>query len=214
MLQLQLNLWDQIREAESDPMAIDFRQLCLSFDAELERMSAKEKMIQGAEAIQQLAELLAMRADAYFDEFQQRYDPVGPSLEVDDFTDLIRQSFSLELDDFTLEPDPTYRLPDEIDDFNNSLVCEISKADLLDLLDSEEPEQPLSIEQLEYDEDISAWIAVVRSWLEAIGGGQAELMEVIQGTAMSPVRVWMALLLGGFELEKQGDFYQGRVLVG
>ena len=28
MLQLELNLYDQIREAESDPTAIDLRQLC------------------------------------------------------------------------------------------------------------------------------------------------------------------------------------------
>ena len=116
---------------------------------------------------------MALRAESYFDEWQQRFDPVGPSLDTDDFTDLIRQSFSLEIDDFTLEPDPTYRLTHETDGSNNSLVSEISKDDLLELLDSEESEQPLSIEQLEYDEDISAWIALVRSWLEAIGGGQA-----------------------------------------
>ena len=37
-------------------------------------MSSKEKLEQGAEAIQQLAELLAMRAESYFEEWQQRYD--------------------------------------------------------------------------------------------------------------------------------------------
>ncbi len=72
----------------------------------------------------------------------------------------------------------------------------------------------LDIEKFQYDEDISAWIVVVKSWIEATGVGQAELMDVITGTAMSPVMVWMALLVGGFELEKQGDFYRGRVLVG
>ena len=69
------------------------------------------------------------------------------------------------------------------------------------------------METLEYDEAVSDWIALVRKWLEAIGGGQAELMQVIEGTAMSPVMVWMALLLGGFELSKEGDFYQGGVWV-
>jgi hypothetical protein len=80
MLQLELNLWEQIREAESDLTAIAFQQLCLCFDAELERMSAQDKLEQGANAIQQLAELLVMRADAYFDEFQQRYNPTWPKL--------------------------------------------------------------------------------------------------------------------------------------
>ena len=214
MLQLELNLWEQLREAEAAPTAIDFRQLCLSFDAELERMTAKEKMIQGADAIQQLADLLALRAESYFEEWQQRFDPVGPSLDTDDFVDLIRQSFSLELDDLIEEPEQTYRLPSETD-FKSSLVAEISKDDLLELLEDSAIDQgTLDIDKLQYDEDISVWIAVVRSWIEATGVGQAELMDVIKGTAMSPVMVWMALLLGGFELRKDGDFYGGRVLVG
>ena len=107
--------------------------------------------------------------------------------------------------------------PADLEEVNSS-GAEMDKEELLLLLKAAEvdvdPEPPMSIEQLEYDEDISAWIATVRSWLEATGLGQAELMEVIQGTAMSPVRVWMALLLGGFRLESQGDFYEGAVLVG
>lgn len=214
MLQLELNLWEQIRQAEAAPTRIDFRQLCLSFDTELERMTAKEKMEQGAEAIQQLADLLALKAESYFEEWQQRYDPVGPSFETDDFTDLIRQSFSLELDDLIDDSEPIYRLSNETD-FKSSQVAEMSKDDLLELWeDSAIDQRTLDIEKLQYDEDISAWITVVRSWIEATGVGQAELFEVIKGTAMSPVMVWMALLLGGFELRKNGDFYSGEVLVG
>ncbi|MCM1982417.1 hypothetical protein [Lyngbya confervoides] len=41
MLQLELNLWDQLREAEAAPTAIAFQQLLLCFDAKLERMSAR-----------------------------------------------------------------------------------------------------------------------------------------------------------------------------
>ncbi len=99
----------------------------MSFDAE--QMTAKEKMIQGAEAIQQLADLLALRAESYFEEWQQRFDPVGPCLDTEDSSDLLRQSFSLELDDLIEEPEPTYRLPSEPDHFSNSLVSEIAKED-------------------------------------------------------------------------------------
>ena len=120
MLQLELNLWTQLREAEAAPTAIAFEQLLLCFDQELERMSPKEKLEQGAEAIQQLAELLAMRAESYFEEWQQRYDPTGPSLETDEFSDLIRQSFSLDLDELIAETEPTYRLPNQTEHFINS----------------------------------------------------------------------------------------------
>ncbi len=50
-LQLELNLWDQIRQAEAAPTAIAFEQLLLSFDQELNRMSSKDKLEQWAEAI-------------------------------------------------------------------------------------------------------------------------------------------------------------------
>ena len=48
---------------------------------------------------------------------------------------------------------------------------------------------------------------------ELIAGGQAELIQVIEGTAMNPVMVWMVVVLGGFALEQSGDFYRGRVVV-
>ncbi|NJN23628.1 MAG: hypothetical protein HC810_03535 [Acaryochloridaceae cyanobacterium RL_2_7] len=134
MLQLELNLWEQIKQAEAAPTAIAFHQLCLCFDQELERMSPKEKMEQGAEAIAQLASLLAMRAEAYYDEFQQKYDPCGPSFNGEDFSELIRQSFHLDVDELMLEPELTYRLPNQ-NHSNNSLVSEISKNDLLELLE-------------------------------------------------------------------------------
>ena len=213
-LQLELNLWDQIRQAEAAPTAIACRQICLYFDAESERMLRREQLEQGAEAIRSLAELLAMRAEAYFEEWQQRYNPVGPSLEINDFSDLIRQSFSLDLDELITETEPTYRLPNQTEHFINSQVSEISKDELLAMLeDSEIGQDNLNIEKMEYAKDVSAGITVVRSRLEAIGR-QAELMEVIRETAMSPVMVWMALLLGGFELEKHWDFYKGVVIVG
>ena len=214
MLQLELNLWDQLQQAEAEPMAIDFQQLCLCFDVEMERMSAKERMEQGAEAIAQLAEVLAIRAESYFESWQQRFDPTGPMLEVDDFSDLVRQSFSLDLEELIADPEPTYRLPSENDPEGGSIVAEIDKEELLELLeDSEVGSAELSIEQLEYAEDVSAWIAVVRSWLEAMGG-RSQFVRMIEGTAMSPGMVWMALLLGGFELRKVGDFYRGDLLVG
>ena len=107
--------------------------------------------------IAQLAEVLAIRAESCFESWQQRFDPTGPMLEVDDFSDLVRQSFSLELEELIAEPEPTYRLPSENEPEGGSIVAEIDKAELLELLeDSEVRPDPLNIEKLEYPEDISA----------------------------------------------------------
>lgn len=109
------------------------------------------------------------------------------------------------MDDLIGESEQTYRLPSEDQEEGGSIVAEISKADLLELLEEDEP---LSIDELEHSEDIGAWIATVRSWLEMTGLGKAEFFEIIRRTALNPVVVWTALLLGGFTLEKQGDFYR------
>ncbi len=175
-------------------------------------MSPKEKLEQGGKAIAQLVDLLALRAEALLDEWQQRYAPTGPAL--DDFSDLLRSPFSLELDELIEEPESSYRLPDQTENLKSSLVSEMSKDDLLELLeDSEVNSRSSDIQKLEYDESVSDWIAVVRSHSGDLGG-QAELREVVLGTAMSPAMVWMALLLDGFELRKDGGFCGGDVLVG
>ncbi len=209
MQQLELNLWEQIRKAEAEPTAIAFEQLLLCFDQELERMSAKQKLEHGAEVIQQLAELLAMRAESYFEEWQQRYDPTGPA--IDDFSDLMRQSFSLELDDLIEEPEPSYRLPSETN-VETSLVSEMSKDDLLELLeDSAVNSRSLDIEKLEGDEDVGAWIRLIQEFLVQRSDEEALFTELIGHLPRG--KAWLAVLLGGFHLEQSGDFYEGVVRV-
>lgn len=184
ILQLELNLWDQLKQAEAAPTSIAFEQLLLCFDQELDRMNSKEKLEQGAKAIQQLADLLAMRADCLFDEWSQRFDPSGPVLAEEDTSDFVRQTFNLELDDYIADREPAYRIQND-NDIPRPLFSEISKDDLLELLeDFQVNSRSLDIQKLEYDESVSGWIAVVRSWLEATGGGQAELFQVIEGTGL------------------------------
>ncbi len=215
MLQLELNLWDQLREAEAEPMAIDFQQLCFSFDVAMENMSAKERMEQGAEAIAQLAEVLAVRAESYFESWQQRFDPTGPMLEMDDFSDLVRQSFSLDLEDLIAEPDPTYRLPSDPDlEGGGSIVAEIEKHELLELLEDSMVGSPdLLIEQLESDEDVSAWIGLVRSWMSGLELEWTDMVSIQHGTQLNTVMLWLALLLGGFQLKQEGEFYSEQSLL-
>ncbi len=67
-------------------------------------MNARDKLEQEAEAIQQLAELLAIKAEANFGEWHRRFDPTGPTEETDEFSDLKRSPFSLELEDLIEEP--------------------------------------------------------------------------------------------------------------
>jgi hypothetical protein len=205
--QLQINLWEQLQAATADPLACDFQQLCLMFDRTIAELSQRDRLQAGATAIQQLADLLAIRAESYFDAWQQRYDPMGPVLEEDAIAALVRQSFFLDLDELMTEPEVRFCLPSEYGG-GDSVVGAIAKEALLEWLEESEVEgQDVSSEHLEDNEDVSTWIGLVRAWMDAGGLESVTLLELIQGVELSRVEVWMAALLGGFELQQTGEFY-------
>ena len=51
-----------------------------------------------------------MRAECLFEEWNQQFDPTGPLLADEDTTDVIRQSFNLDLGDLVADREPTYRI--------------------------------------------------------------------------------------------------------
>jgi len=67
-----------------------------------------------------------------------------------------------------------------------------------------------------YDENISAWEQAIAQWLEEMdkqSGGQETLLCHLQlelaqrDQSLTPIKVWLALLLGGYKLEQRGNFY-------
>ena len=218
MLQLELDFESAIALARQDPFQMELRELLEQFEPSLEGLEREVKLRLAGDGLMAMAEVLQQKAEAMYQDWCDRHNDEGPIPDEDFLAGLVQETMFLDISGVVRSPKGRRKVePDELEEVDSS-VAEMDKEELLMLLAAAEvdvdPDPPMTIEQLEYDEDISAWIAAVRSWLEVTGLGQAELMEVIQGTAMSPVRVWMALLLGGFRLESQGDFYEGAVLVG
>jgi chromatin segregation and condensation protein Rec8/ScpA/Scc1 (kleisin family) len=214
--QLELDFESAIALARQDPFQIELRELLAQFEPSLEGLEREVKLRLAGDGLMAMAEVLQQKAEAMYQDWCDRHNDEGPIPDEDFLVGLVQETMFLDISGVVRSPKGRRKVEAEED--IDSTVTEMDKEELLLLLEAAEvevdPEPLMSIEKLEYDESVSDWILVIRAWLNSIELEQADLLEIIRGTAMSPARVWMALLLGGFKLENQGDFYQGRVLVG
>ena len=97
-----------------------------------------------------------------------------------------------------------------------STVSEMDKAELLRLLDMAETEEEspfFSVQELEGDEDVEAWIQLIREFMLRCVDNEILFSELVRKRILTQGKAWMAVLLGGFHLDQQGDFYEGVVRV-
>jgi hypothetical protein len=208
VIQLQLNLWDQLAQAQRSPQDANWHQLCLAFDTAIDQTPVGLRLATAADAIGQMAEVLAARADEFFSTWR-RVSEDGPILDEDLFAEFVRQSFHLELDGLVGVPELYIRNAlEKVHGDGESVVEYRGKDEVLAELESfvgEEREG--EIEALEYDEDVGAWAFLVREWMEIKGVDSVSISEVVDATQLSAVKVWIAGLLCDFELYQAKEFY-------
>jgi hypothetical protein len=210
IVQLQFNLWQQLEQAQAEPQATDWRQLCLAFDEVIDQTPVGLRLAIAADAIEQMADVLAARASAWAEDWY-RQPGDGPVLSEDLFSEFVRQSFSLDLSELVAVPELYIRSVSEKSHEDAESVVEYrGKAEVLAELESfvgEETEA--AIAQLEYDEDIAAWADAIRLWMQRQGMNEVTLAVLLKGTNLPIVKCWLALLLGGFQLRlnKTKGFY-------
>ena len=64
-VQLQLNLWQRLEQAQASPEATDWRQLCLAFDEAIDQTPVELRLATAADAIEQMSDLLLATATAW-----------------------------------------------------------------------------------------------------------------------------------------------------
>jgi hypothetical protein len=216
IVQLQFNLWQQLEQAQAEPQATDWRQLCLAFDEAIDQTPVGLRLAIAADAIEHMAEVLAARASAWAEDWY-RQPGDGPVLGEDLCSEFVRQSLSLDLSELVAEPELYVRSVSKKSHEDAESVVEYrGKAEVLAELESFVGEDVgdadagcEAIAQLEYDEDIAAWAAAVRGWMQQQQADEVAFVELREGVGLSTVKVWLALLLGGFNLRRSGGFYGG-----
>jgi hypothetical protein len=198
--QLELDFSGLLEDAKAAPLIADWHQLCLSFDAAMQTFdllntaSSGERLAIAADAILEMTEVFYLRASKYL---SFPTDEAGEIIFEEDFFD----QFLAEQINF----DPAKYLKEE-PLYQRSKVAAISKEKALEFAFEPESETATeakmgeAIETLEYDENISAWAAVVQEWIVTQQVDSVRLSRIAEALDLSIVQLWLAVLLGEFDL--------------
>ena len=114
-----------------------------------------------------------------------------------DFSDLVQRSYHT-----------SHNVPNEDKTDEDSVAGDAQKQSLLDMLDAMEgTERKRQALAVSHAENISDWV-------KALSERQIEspqrLVDLQQQLRMPLIEVWIAALLGGYEIEQRGSFYQAQ----
>jgi hypothetical protein len=228
MQQLELDLWRELKDATEVPELADLEQLWLYLDAALVSLETQQQLQVAGDAIIQVAQIVQGRSLLTLEEIESVTQDSGPVVPADFFDKFVRQSMHVDFAQFIESPPPLPRsLPQrrhqQFPNDGRSLVAVLDKKALLQALE-EEDEQELNSEQMKeklldtaHSEDVVTWVEAISDYFINRQEDSLSLVELAQNVQYpivesekrsSLVRTWLALLLGGFQMEQHtNDFY-------
>jgi hypothetical protein len=215
VVQLELDFSRCLELAKASPSIADWQKLCLAFDAAMEQTPASERLAIGADAIVEMAQVFLIRASKFL---SFSIDEDGEIVFEEDFFDqFLAEPPPIDVKRYLKVPELYVRNPNKKHKDTESVAEVVDKQELLDLLEPESLLKPMPLLELEHDEDVAAWAAIVRGWMVSVGVDGVSISEVVDATQLSTVKVWIAGLLCDFELErmsrKDKDFYDAEQLI-
>lgn len=204
-----------VQEAIAHPEITDWGLLWRQLDRALAGLPRDKFLRVAGEAIEQLAELCAARAESLLENWQTRYVPSSPEsltepvLTDDLLASVLRHTISLNLEGMLEEVSPQQRSRRSHPE--DSVVGDVSKQAVLSMVDQIEAKQAALATA--YEESVSEWSAIVSQWISE-REQPIDLETVLQEIQLSPVSIWLGLLLAnpGFEWHHQwqtdDEFYR------
>ena len=216
--QLELGLWEVLKEAAIAPNEADLGQLLDGLDAALLELNTVEQLSVAAEAIAQIAQVFCDRSTLAFEELEATNSDEGPAMPEDAFDRYIRQTMEVDFDQFI---EPLATLPRKITERQaiaegDSVVGELNRTTVLQVLDQQMSQEPDLTEAeifnrtlaLAHDEDVAAWARAIAHWMDERQVSTISLVQLQQSIGMPLIQLWLTLLLGGYEIEQRGEFYE------
>ena len=219
--QLELDLWQSLEKASRFPETADLRSLCDALEQTLSAQPLAEQLTVAGDVLVQLSEVHAARANLLISGWERRHNPAEPVVNLEDCVDLFVQSLTLDVSELfeELEPIqyPANRKKTSSQE-EGSIVGEVDKNALLDWVDQMTAAQPLDelemaeqIRDLAHGENVEEWSKAIDQYLQRFGS-TIRLPDLQQALKMPIVELWLGLLLGGYPLEQQGEFYNRQTL--
>ncbi|MFN7788213.1 MAG: hypothetical protein ACK5QY_07235, partial [Pseudanabaena sp.] len=208
--QLELDLWDVISSARQTPEDANLPMVFKLLDLTLVDLDTRSQLRIAGDAVCQIADLFCDRSNFLFEELHSRAVKGEPIMADDAFDRYVRQSMVVDFDQFI---EPLQSLPRKIPEqtkHGNSMVGAIDKEVLIQAL---EEESLLSLEEeferaisTAHAEDISAWVEVIAQCITD-NSYPIRLMDLQKAVQLPIIETWLGLLLGDFNLEQRGEFY-------
>lgn len=201
---IQLEIWSLLEEASQAPMEVEWHQLWHSLDSALEDLDLNEQLVVAAEALSSLVEIFKARSADTFEEIEAVVSDDGPVMGDAHFASFIRQSMSIDFDQFVEVPQNLYRKPYEYSDTpfleNNLIVGFVDKQVLLEAVQEIEEttieQQQELVLNIAHSENVGAWVDTITKYIT--DKSTTSVSMIIEDLDLVPVEVWLGLLLGGF----------------
>lgn len=225
MQPMEPSLWEALRAAQLMPEQANLSELMLRVDAALAQLSTGSAQMTDSEGLQaagelllQVADLCDVRAEALMTGWEETHrDPI---VEPDFFADVVRQTMTVDLSDLMEPVLPRKRRTKPSEKLTGTIVAPVEKETLLLSVDQWEAEvnedeasQVQQVLAISHEEDVSGWANAISWWMQAAPDCAVPLAELCRCLNMPWVEVWLGVLLGGFELEQRGEFYQDLIWV-
>jgi hypothetical protein len=203
-------------DAAETPVLADIHALWQQLEQVLKSLTVQEQMRLGGQAIERLAELHQAKAQFMLDEWENAYDPQDPMMSNDWLQGFVRQTQQVDLSELTapVQRRPKGRSLKPKQSLQNSVVQEVPKANILDMLDQVEAEAQKAIAlAVAHEENIQTWVTEIIQWFEH-HPAPISLLQLREQLDWPLVQLWLSLLLGEFRLEAMGDrFYNAHIIV-
>jgi hypothetical protein len=214
-------------EAFAEPLSADIHDLWQRITPTLTQLPDGHQLRLAGFIIMQLAELHEIRADQFFGSLNHwlwtEITGQDPSIDEAFLNSLIQQTMYLDLSEL-VEQKPPRRRKVSPGRSVESIAGQVEKQHLLEFIELEQAKQEaLSVA---HDENVSAWIERVATLITQQTIAQPTKTEkqrmmfsdIYQSlrqedVTMTRVKVFLALLLGGFALQQEGDFYTSEIYV-
>lgn len=214
--QLELDLFQSLEAAIQYPQTADMQHLCDALEGEIRDRSVQAQLEIAGESLRQISEVYAAKAELLMAGWEQQHNPQEPLVHLEEESDLFVQSQSLHLGDLFEDPEPVQYPSDRQPRATptGTVVGLLDKAALLAELDQRLEQHPELSEAeafdlaigVSHDEDVSQWLGAIGAVF--LGHDSLSLLELQQQLGMPLVKVWLALLLGGYAIEQRGGFYE------
>jgi len=211
---------DELSQGRDHSDALKLNVLWQQIEPYLALLSDTDQLRLAGQIIIQLSDLCHTKAERWLADWQEQYNETGPVMDDDLLSGLVQKTMHLDLSDLIRsKPKPQRSRPQ-----SGSVAGAVDKNKLLNVLETIEEEEATKHQALAvaHDEDVSAWIETIDHWLNQTVSIDppctvwfSDLCIALrqENSRMTPVKIFLALLLGGYPLEQPNGFYNSDILI-